>query len=283
LPSVIYFWRMQKNSIVLWLFFLALLFGCAQNPAASPVAPTQLELNPPYGKFTPSATNTIVPTATASPSTTASATPTETATATETSTPTIIPTYTVLRGKVLVEKLSCRFGPGAMYLFKYTVFQETVLEIIGRMELSSWILVQAVGGRNACWVNGDYLEIRGDINTVAPTDPHAVLAWSPYYQALTGVSAERNGDVVTVFWNQLVLRDGDSSEQVPYVVEAWVCREGQIVFAPVGAYSLAAEVVDEPGCDQPSHVRVLGAEKHGYTQWRVVPWPQVNPGATPIP
>ncbi len=170
-----------------------------------------------------------------------------------------------------------------MYLFKYSVFQETVLEIIGRMERSSWILVQAVGGNNPCWVNGDYIEIRGEINAVAPVDPHKVLAWSPYYEALTGVSAKRDGDVVTVFWNQLILRDGDSSEQVPYVVEAWVCQEGEFVFAPVGAYALAAEVIDEPGCDQPSYVRVMGAEKHGYTQWRVVPWPQVNPPPSPEP
>ena len=186
---------------------------------------------------------------------------------------------------MLVERLSCRFGPGAMYLFKFSVFQDTVLEIIGRMERSSWILVQAVGGSNACWVNGSeaYMEVRGDIHAVAPTDPHAVLAWSPYYDALTGVSAIREGDVVTVFWDQLVLRAGDSSEQVPYVVEAWVCQDGEIVFAPVGAYALAAEVIDEPGCAEPSYARVMGVEKHGYTQWRVVDWPQARAEATPTP
>jgi hypothetical protein len=198
-------------------------------------------------------------------------------------TPTITPTYAVLRGKVTAEQLACRFGPGAMYLFKYSVFKDTVLEIIGRMELSSWILIQAVGGNNPCWVNGEFIEVRGEIRAVAPADPHQVLAWSPYYDALTGVSAERNGEVVTVFWNQLFLRDGDSSEQVPYVVEAWVCRDGEIVFAPVGAYALAAEVIDEPGCAQPSYARVMGAEKHGYTQWRVVEWPQANPFPTPTP
>lgn len=195
----------------------------------------------------------------------------------------MIPTYMVLRGKVIAEQLACRFGPGAMYLFKYSVFRDTVLEIIGRMELSTWILIQAVGGSNPCWVNGDHIEVRGDIRTVAPTDPHKVLAWSPYYEALTGVSAQRNGDVVTVFWNQLVLRAGDSAEQVPYVVEAWVCRDGEITFAPVGAYVLAADVIDEPGCDQPSYARVMGAEKHGYTQLRVVPWPQASQTITPTP
>lgn len=268
---------MNKFSVFQWVIIMVVLVGCTQMSSTETTAPTQPDSIP------PTQTNSPPPTTAPTLTATATFTPTASATPTETLTPTIIPTYTVLRGKVLDEQLACRFGPGAMYLFKFSVFKDTVLEIIGRMELSSWILVQAVGGSNACWVNGDYIEIRGDINTVAPSDPHQVLAWSPYYDALTGVSAQRNGDVVTVFWNQLVLRDGDSAEQVPYVVEAWVCREGEIVFAPVGAYSLAAEVIDEPGCDQPSYARVLGAEKHGYTQWRVVPWPQVNPGPSPTP
>jgi hypothetical protein len=141
------------------------------------------------------------------------------------------------------------------------------------MERSNWILIQASRGQNPCWVNGDYMEIRGDINTVEPVDPHVVLAWSPYYDALTGVSAVRYGNLVTVYWNQLVLRAGDDSLQFPYVVEAWVCQGGQIVFEPIGTYAFAAEVVDEPGCAEESYIRVMGAEKHGYTQWRVVEIP----------
>lgn len=264
---------------------LLLLLGCSPQPSATlqtPVRHTQVPL-PETAIPSETSSPTTAPTATRTPTPLPSFTPTSSATPTNTLTPTITPTYAVLRGKVTAEQLSCRFGPGVMYLFKYSVFQDTVLEIIGRMELSSWILVQAVGGNNPCWVNGEYMEVRGEIHAVAPVDPHQVLAWSPYYDALTGVSAERNGDVVTVFWNQLVLRDGDSAEQVPYVVEAWVCREGEIVFAPVGAYALAAEVLDEPGCDQPSYVRVMGAEKHGYTQWRVVEWPQAKTIPTPTP
>ena len=164
---------------------------------------------------TVSPSTTTIPTGTATVTPMPSSTPTSSATPTQTFTPTITPTYAVLRGKVTADQLSCRFGPGVMYLFKYSVFKDTVLEIIGRMELSSWILIQAVGGNNPCWVNGEYIEVRGEIRAVAPVDPHQVLAWSPYYDALTGVSAQRNGEVVTVFWNQLILRDGDSSEQVP--------------------------------------------------------------------
>lgn len=260
-----------------------LVYACRQAPTGGQSNPNQPEPSSTIDITIPTVTATLSPTLEPSPTQTASPTASATPTAMDTPTPSVTPTYTVLRGKVTIEQMACRFGPGAMYLFKYSVFKDTVLEILGRMELSSWILVQAVGGSNACWVNGEYIEVRGDIRAVAPTDPHIVLAWSPYYEALSGVSAERDGDVVTVFWNPLVLRDGDSAEQVPYVVEAWVCQAGEIVFAPVGAYSLAAEVTDEPGCDQPSYARVLAAEKHGYTQWRVVPWPQADRVLTPTP
>jgi len=271
--------RLVRYCAVL-IFLVLLLAGCDAAPDLGILA-SETSTHTITSTPTQTSTLTLTPTHTTAPTSTSTFNPT----LTETPTPTPVPTYTTLRGKVLVERLSCRFGPGAMYLFKYTVFQDTVLEIIGRMEKSSWILVQAVGGSNPCWVNGspEYMEVRGDINAVAPVDPHKVLAWSPYYDALTGVSAVRDGGVVTVFWNQLILRAGDGSEQVPYVVEAWVCRDGEIVFAPVGAYALAAEVIDEPGCVQPSYVRVMGAEKHGYTQWRVIAWPQVNIGPTPTP
>lgn len=273
--------RVQAASFLIALaVFAFLVTGCDATPAPH-IPATETSTLTATAMPALTSTLTLTPTNTTAPT----STPTFTPFPTETHTPTPVPTYTTLRGKVLVERLSCRFGPGAMYLFKYSVFQDTVLEIIGRMEKSSWILVQAVGGSNPCWVNGsdEYMEVRGDIKAVAPVDPHKILAWSPYYDALTGVSAQRDGEVVTVFWNQLVLRAGDSSEQVPYVVEAWVCRDGEIVFAPVGAYALAAEVIDEPGCVEPAYVRVMGAEKHGYTQWRVVDWPQVNIGPTPTP
>ena len=41
----------------------------------------------------------------------------------------------------------------------------------------------------------------------------------------------------------------------------------------IGSYLTAVMVVDEPGCAEPSHGRVMLAEKHGYTQSVEVPWP----------
>jgi hypothetical protein len=261
---------------------LALLAACnlPGGGSAPEASPTAGAINP-----APSATSTPVP-PTPSGTPTPSPAPTETATltptVTETFTPTITPTYAVLRASVIPEKLSCRFGPGAMYLFKYGLLATARMDVIGRTGDGTWALILSRGDKpaNACWANASLLDIEGDIFAAAPADIHVMMPWSPYYSPLTGVSAARAGNTVTVFWHPLVLRAGDDSGQTPYILEAWVCVGGQIVFTPVGSYQTSAQVTDEPGCAEPSHGRVLAAEKHGYTRWVEVPWP---PAATPTP
>lgn len=234
---------------------------------------------------TPTASNTPLPptateTASATPTATETATPTATLTPSETPTPSITPTFAELRGKVIIEgRLACRFGPGADYLYKFTFGSRSTVEILGRMEFSNWVLVQAAGGSNRCWVNGgeQFLEIQGERNALAPLDPHIVFPWSYIYtNGLSGVSASRSGNVVTVRWNGIQLNAGDDSEQTPYLIEAWVCQGGEFIFTSVGSYGTAAEVIDEGGCGMASHARVAAAEKHGYTPFVEVPWPSAQ-------
>lgn len=233
---------------------------------ATPVPPTN---SPTETSVLPTPTDTPLPTDTP----TLTDTPTNTPTSTPTSTPSITPTYAILRGQVLPERANCRYGPGASYLYKYGLVGGSNLEIIGRTDRGTWILIQAIGGSNPCWVKADLMDIKGEVMAVESVPPDIVQAWSPYYAPLTNVSATREEDKVTVFWSPLVLRAGDDSEQVPYVVEAWVCQDGEIVFTPVGAYQTAVEITDELGCDEPSYGQVLAAEKHGYTRPVEIPWP----------
>jgi len=231
--------------------------------------------------LTPSLTYTSTPTHTLIPS----STPTMTPTPTETPTATPTPTYAILRGEVNVEHASCRYGPGAPYLYKYGLVGGSNLEIIGRMDILSqteaggwapatWINVRAIGGNNPCWVNARLMNIKGEIMSVAPVNPEdVVLPQSPYYGPLTFVTAARNGNEVTISWNGITLRAGDDSEQFPYLIEAWVCQNGQIHFAPLGSYLTTAKITDEPGCSEPSHGRLYAVEKHGYTQWIEITWP----------
>ena len=253
---------------------LASLAACAsagpQATATSAQAPTSAAST---NKATPIPTNTATPTVTSTP------------TPTPTETPTPIPTVESLRAKVIhTGRLACRFGPGDPYLYKFTFAPTANIELVGRMEFSDWVLARAIGGTNRCWVNGGeaYLQIQGERLALPVADAHIVLAWSSYYGPMSNVGATRAENKVTVTYSGLVLvpERGDDSEQTPYVLEAWVCQDGEFVFVAVGSYGYAAEVVDEPGCDQPSHGRVAAAEKHGYTAFVDVPWP---PFATPTP
>lgn len=254
--------------------------GLTTPPAATGTPPILTSATPAPA----TATNTVVPKPTDTftftpPTQTLSPTPTATGTPspTETSTATPVPTYVKLRGKVLVDQAVCHYGPGAPYLYKYGVYKGSNLEIIARAEPGEYIEIQAIGGNNPCWVNPKYMEIKGDLMTVQPIDPiNAKLPMSPYYAPPTRYSAAREGNKVTVFWSPLVLRAGDNSEQIPYIVEAWVCKDGQIIFHPYGTYQFAVEVEDQPGCAAPSHARLIAAEKHGYTRPVEIPWPQAE-------
>jgi len=184
--------------------------------------------------------------------------------------PTFTPTYAILRGTVL-EQSNCRYGPGAAYLYKYGVYADYYMDMIGRNETGTWVVVQAIGGNNPCWVKASLINIKGDVMSLAPTS--LPLPESPYYGPLNGVSAVRNGDSVTISWDPLILRAGDDSDQYPYLVEAWLCTNGQLAFTPIGSRETILTVQDESGCVETSHARVYGVEKHGYTAWVNIPWP----------
>lgn len=221
-------------------------------------------------------TPTFTPAITDTPSPDYSPTPTLTPSLTFTITPT--PTFVVPRGKVTI-RAQCRYGPGAAYLYKYGLFEGTVMEIIGRNELGTWAYIQAIGGNNPCWINASLLQItRGDLFSVPPV--YSRLPQSDLYNPPKKVSATRQGNEVTIFWSSVYMTEDDYRG---YLIEAWLCQEGQIVFTPVRSDELAVKLVDEPGCLEPSGGRIYTAEKHGYTQWRLVPWPPYEGTPHPSP
>ena len=223
------------------------------NTASQTTEPSQT----PKPSITPTSTNTSTTSPTLTPSVTSS--------------PTLTPTYAILRGRVL-EQANCRYGPGEPYLYKYGLYPGFNIEIIGRNELGTWIVIQAIGGSNPCWVKASLLDIRGEVMSLAPAS--LPLPHSPFYGPLTGVSAQRSEDSVVISWNPLFLRAGDDSLQYPYLIEAWLCQDGQLLFSPIGSWETFVTVQDEPDCLEPSHARVYGVEKHGYTNWVEIPWPQ---------
>jgi hypothetical protein len=185
--------------------------------------------------------------------------------------PSTTPTYAILRSTVL-EQANCRYGPGAAYLYKYGLYPGNNLEVIGRNEPGTWVIVQAIGGNNPCWVKASLMDIHGEVLSLAPAQ--LPLPQSPYYGALTGVTSVRKGDTVIISWDPLYLRAGDDSLQYPYLIETWLCHDGQITFSAIGSWETIVTVSDEAGCSTPSQARVYGVEKHGYTAWETIPWTQ---------
>lgn len=252
------------------LFFL-LLTACAAplTPIASETLPAAATLrveNSPAASPSPTltATRPQPPTATLAPSATASAS----------ASPAPSETPHPLRGVVNVEKVSCRYGPGAMYLYLYGMLQGATQDLLGRNETGTWLLTRARGDNKSCWVKASLMTINGDALTLPliVADEYA-LPKSPFYPPLTGVAAQRSGNSVTISWNALELRAGDDSLQTPYVLQLWVCRAGAPVMESLGSYETLVTVLDESGCGVASHGRIAAAEKHGYTAFVEIPWP----------
>jgi hypothetical protein len=218
---------------------------------------------------------TVTPSLTPVISPTSSYTPTLTYTPTMTFTPTITLTPPPLKGIVL-QQSNCRYGPGAAYLYKYGLYEGYRAEIIGRNKIGDWAYVQALGFPDPCWVKVSLLEIAGDIFSVEPY--YARLPYSALYQPPTGAHAERNGDQVTISWQNVWMTEDDYRG---YLIEAWLCQDGQVIFTPMRTDMTMVNVIDEAGCLEPSSAKLYTAEKHGYTSWVPIPWPAHEGDSTP--
>lgn len=172
---------------------------------------------------------------------------------------------------------SCRFGPGGGYLLRTTLFQGNAVEILGYMyQNQNWLFLHTVAKPKVnCWVSAELIDLHFERSRILPIDdPHLVLPFTTQpYGPLKGVGARRAGNVVTVFWDPFDYLPGDDSLQDKYLVEAWVCQGGEFVFRAYGTNSTSVEIQDEPGCDEESHARAMGSDKHGYTRWVNVAWP----------
>ena len=232
--------------------------GQAQPPASSSPVPVSTSTNIPSTEtFTP------IPTLTA----------TSTPAPTETPTQTPIPTVENLKAKVIADKLSCRYGPGALYLYLYALNGTANIKLIGRTDANDWVWVD---GTNKCWVHSKFLEIDGDPRSLPIVYPGLKLIVSPYYPGPAWAKATRDGNSLEITWEPVPISPGkfEDANMQQYLIEVWRCENGQIIFETLGTNYPAIKVEnDEPGCSIPSHGRVFVQEKHGYGGPVEIPWP----------
>ena len=276
---------MLKRSIYsIYVLTLIFLVGCSAEFHSSTQMPTNTFI-PSFtaassSTITPTSTNTPIPTETATPT----LTPTETAsfTPTETATTTLTPTVTLTpsppQGILKVERAHCRYGPGAAYLHEYGLLQGIPVEIQGRTDRGDWLYVLPLWFETSCWIKADLLEISGDIFRVEPY--YGILPFSDNYPPPYVISVTRTGDEVTVSWSDVRMTE---DKYRGYLIETWICQDGELVFTPVNIDGFMTKFTDEPGCDEPSRARIYSAQKQGYSKWRIIPWPSHEPTPKAIP
>lgn len=278
--------------IALPLAGLALFAGFAAglavpgNPLAPATATSTSTATPrPSATASKTATSTQDPSATPSPtiafSPTSTDTPTPAGPPTETPRPsrtpsiTPTPTFDPPEGRIR-EQANCRYGPGAAYLYEWGLYPANHVDILATNALGDWFYIHPWYFLGDCWVRADLVEVlRGDTSTLRPF--YGLLPFSELYKPPRTVSAVRNGDEVTISWSEVWMTEDDYRG---YLIEAWLCVDGQLIFTPIAVDGLVYTVHDETGCQQASSARVYTAEKHGYTEWRLVHWP-VHAGSTP--
>ncbi|MGD8865929.1 MAG: hypothetical protein PVI81_10070 [Anaerolineales bacterium] len=151
--------------------------------------------------------------------------------------------------------------------------------VLHRNEEGTWVYVDPWNYIDYCWVKADLLEIDGDYLSLEPY--YGLLPGSHLYGPVSNVRASRVDGDVWIAWDPIWMTEDDYRG---YLIETWVCQDGEFVFRPFHADYPLVIVEDEPGCKQESHGRVYAAEKHGYTRWVAVPWPPyATQQRTPLP
>jgi hypothetical protein len=255
-----------KRNLAVISLTCSLLFAC-NFPSATQVIMTTA----------PQTETSIVWTDTPSPSQTFTMTYTITPTFTPISTATITPTPTLAfpRVTVNVANLACLFGPAKPYLWARDLQQGDQGSVWGRAPVGDWIYVKMDKLDIPCWVHPFYLDVEGDIGTMAVQSVQLPIT-NALYGPPQNVRAVRDEDQVTVTWDEVHMTQDDDRG---YFLDVWVCQDGNFVWMPVGRLELPDQYhnsyvfTDQPGCSQPSGGQIYTVEKHGYTSPMDIPWP----------
>jgi hypothetical protein len=250
---------MKKQSVAS-LFAVFALLAC-RLPSQILAPPTPL---PPTE--TPTPTFTLTPEATF--------TPTITLTPTITFTPSITPTPTFSFPRATVNKQAhCRYGPSVAFLHAADLYPGDTGQVNGRFEYSGWLYMKFDKLNYYCWVAPSVVDVVGDINTLYFTEPDLQSVGYSQYPPPGNISAVRNGDEVTISWDQVVMT-GDKDRG--YLIIAFVCQGGAYLwwtFSYPDQYTTSYTVKDEPGCPVPSEGVLYTVEKHGFSKPATIPWP----------
>jgi hypothetical protein len=256
------------------------LSGRLFQGASPPPTETPFDTPTPPPSLTPTATGTA--TVTVTPTETATTTPTASPTGTETVT--LAPVFSFLTAEV-INRSACRYGPGDVYLYRFGLFPTNRMEVRGQMEvwngkeLQTWLWGLPEFFPDVCWVNARNVKLNGELSSLEVVYPEKVdvpIIRNARWPVPQNVEVERVGDEVTIRWDffDVPLGERESESSPRYLLEAWLCRDGQVTFNPIPVYEFTrVSVIDQAGCTEPSHGRIFLVEKHGYVGPVEIKWP----------
>lgn len=260
-------------TILPFLLILVLFSACSLSPEEQ-AEQTAIAQTASAQAWTPTSTSTNTPTFT--PTHTFTSTITLTSTITDTPTITFTPTYSFPKVRVIVPALACRYGPSTAYLWALDLREGDTGVVWGRHTNSDWLYVMMDILPIPCWVHPHYLDIEGDISKILYQQVRLPIA-NDLYAAPTGVRAIRDGNEVTVSWDEVWMTEDDDRG---YFLDVFVCQGGFLIWTPASLpnqYSTSYTFIDDSGCAQPSGGKLYTVEKHGYPDPVIIPWPQAKP------
>jgi hypothetical protein len=228
----------------------------------------------PSSTSTPTSTYTPTPTFTPSSSPTETYTPTFTFTPTFTETPTFTPSPTLSFPHVIVNKTlaACMWGPAKQYLYGWDLRAGDTGTVYGRAPVGTWLYVHMDRPDKWCWISPYVVDVVGDTSRVIVQQVLLPIT-NALYGPPTEIYGERDGDQVTISWDEVWMTEDDDRG---YFLDVWVCQGGNLVWMPtqkVNQFDNEATFTDEPGCSEPSGGQIYTVEKHGYTSPAEIPWP----------
>jgi hypothetical protein len=138
---------------------------------------------------------------------------------------------------------------------------------------SNWLYVKFDKIDYFCWVAPSVVDVVGDVTTLKKIEPNLQSIGSNMYGPPQNVQATRNGDEVTITWDQMQMT---ADKDRGYLIEAFVCQGGAYIwwtFSYPDQFETSYTVTDEAGCAAPSSGKIYTVEKHGFSQPAEIPWP----------
>lgn len=249
---------MKVYRIILMIFLFVSACAPSTEEQTTPTAPA----------ITATATETKTPTPTLT------VIPSKTLTPTLVLTPTITATSTFAFPTVTVNKQAhCRYGPSVAYLHAADLYPGDVGTVQGRYIYGNWLYIKFEKLKYFCWVAPSVVDVVGDASTVAYKELNLQSIGSNMYGPPKNVTAVRDGNKVTINWEQVKMTTDDDRG---YLLELFVCQDTIYKWwtdSYPDQFTTSYTVTDETGCAQPSSGKLYTVEKHGFSEPAIIPWP----------